>query len=127
MLASLRGRTHHVISAISLLETGEGHQQSRINDTLVTMRVYTNDEIQAYIDTGDPFDKAGGYAIQHPDFAPVEALAGCSAGVIGLPLADLRDLLAEFGVPVPAPLPPICQAQAPFACCQAGAAEHPVR
>lgn len=123
MLAGLRGRDHHVISAVSLLDTATGRQQSRTNDSLVEMRVYSNDEIAAYIDTGDPFDKAGAYAIQHPEFRPVQGLRGCISGVMGLPLADLRDLLAEFGVEGLAALPPICQAQTAFVCCQVSGAQ----
>jgi predicted house-cleaning NTP pyrophosphatase (Maf/HAM1 superfamily) len=82
------------------------------------MRIYGNAEIAAYITTGDPFDKAGAYAIQHPEFRPVQELRGCISGVMGLPLAELRDLLADFGVDVRPPLPPICQAHTAFICCQ---------
>ena len=118
MLAALRGRDHQVISAVSLLDTASGRQIGRVNDTLVTMRLYSNEEIAAYIETGDPFDKAGAYAIQHPVFRPVSAVAGCIAGVMGLPLADLRDLLAEFGVEIAVPLAPICRGHTHFPCCQ---------
>ena len=49
--------------------------------------------IDAYIVTGDPFDKAGSYAIQHPVFRPVDHLEGCRANVVGLPLCHLAELL----------------------------------
>lgn len=120
MLVALRGRDHHVVTAVSVLDSRTGIQRNVVNDTLVTMRLYTNHEIDDYIATGDPFDKAGGYAIQHPTFQPVTAIDGCFAGVMGLPLADLRTLLAEFGVLITASLPPICRAQGAFVCCQAG-------
>ncbi len=107
MLSALRGRDHHVMSAVSVLDNRTGMQRSVVNDTRVTMRSYTNDEIDAYIATGDPFDKAGGYAIQHAGFHPVTALDGCFAGVMGLPLADLSTLLAGFGVVLTTALPPI--------------------
>ncbi len=123
MLAALRGRDHQVVSAVSVLDTATGIQRERVNSTQVTMRLYTNAEIDAYIATGDPFDKAGAYAIQHPEFRPVGELSGCIAGVMGLPLADLRDLLHEFGVAVAAPLPPICQSQTHFVCCQVAGAQ----
>lgn len=119
MLAALRGRDHHVITAVCLLDTASGRLLTRSNDSLVAMRLYTNDEIAAYIDTGDPFDKAGGYAIQHAQFRPVEGMRGCIAGVMGLPLGDVRELLAEFGLEIDAPLPPVCQAHTEFICCQA--------
>lgn len=118
MLATLRGRDHQVVSAVSLLDTAGGRQVSRINTTTVSMRLYSNQEIADYIQTGDPFDKAGAYAIQHPVFRPVSALNGCIAGVMGLPLADLRALLAEYGVAVSVPLAPVCQSHTDFACCQ---------
>lgn len=118
MLTALRGRDHHVVTAISLLDSGTGIQRTLVNDTLVTMRVYTNDEIDAYIATGDPFDKAGAYAIQHPIFRPVASISGCYAGVMGMPLGDLRTLLAEFGVILTAALPPVCAAQGAARCCQ---------
>jgi septum formation protein len=119
MLMALRGRDHHVLTAVSVLDSASGIQRTIVNDTVVTMRLYTNDEIEVYIATGDPFDKAGGYAIQHPLFRPVEAIDGCFAGVMGLPLGDLRTLLAGFGVVVTAALSPICRAHGAACCCQA--------
>jgi septum formation protein len=70
-----------------------------VHTAAVTMRDYSDEEIDAYIATGDPFDKAGGYAIQHPTFRPVAALQGCYLGVMGLSLCDLILLLREMGVP----------------------------
>jgi predicted house-cleaning NTP pyrophosphatase (Maf/HAM1 superfamily) len=62
------------------------------------MRDYSNAEIEAYIATGDPMDKAGAYAIQHRDFRPVVKLTDCFAGVMGLPLCHLTRALRKFGV-----------------------------
>lgn len=131
MLQALRARTHIVYTALCLRLSGEenweknwGRTWVRMSATKVTMRNYSDAEIESYIDSGDPFDKAGGYAIQHPDFAPVEALDGCASGVVGFPLADLRDLLAEAGVVIEQPLPPICERRVGFACCQREAATN---
>jgi MAF protein len=118
MLTALRDRPHEVHTGISVLRWPDGEQQSCVNTTQVQMRDYSDAEIAAYVATGDPLDKAGGYAIQHPDFAPVCALRGCMAGVIGLPLGDLRTLLATVGVEVTAAIPPVCRRQTAFACCQ---------
>jgi septum formation protein len=118
MLRSLRGRDHDVISAVSVLHTATGAQHTRENETLVTMRDYSDDEIAAYVAGGDPHDKAGAYAIQHAGFHPVTAVRGCVASVTGLPLADLCDILREFGIVVTRELPPICNARTPFGCCQ---------
>ena len=123
MLRQLRRGVHQVHSGVSVLRrTTDGitGQETIVNSTDVVMRPYTDAEIAAYVATGDPMDKAGAYAIQHPVFAPVQQISGCISGVMGLPLADLRDLLAQFGVQVGCPLSPLCQFHAAFACCQAG-------
>lgn len=118
MLQVLHNSPHQVHSGISLLDTVSGKQVSRVNSTLVQMRDYSAAEIAAYVASGDPLDKAGAYAIQHPTFAPVCALAGCISGVIGLPLAELRDLLAAFGITLPTPVDTVCARHTPFPCCQ---------
>lgn len=118
MLQALRAGPHHVHSGISLLDTVSGQQVSRVNSTLVQMRDYSEAEMAEYVATGDPLDKAGAYAIQHPVFAPVCALTGCISGVIGLPLADLRVLLADFGFTLATPVAPVCARHTPFPCCQ---------
>lgn len=96
MLARLRGVMHVVCTAITLLSIdaqGQRHQQTRLTRTRVTMRDYTDAEIEAYIATGDPFDKAGGYAIQHEEFAPVGRIEGSYTNVVGLPVDELREML----------------------------------
>ena len=99
----LRNGPHQVHSGFSVLETRTGRQLTEVNSTNVIMRDYSDEEIEKYIATGDPFDKAGAYAIQHPVFAPAVGVDGCLSGVMGLPLADLSALLADFGI-VPASL-----------------------
>lgn len=118
MLTLLRDREHEVHTSVSVLCWPGGEQQSRVNTSQVQMRNYSDPEVAAYVVTGDPRDKAGAYAIQHPVFAPVCALRGCISGVIGLPLGDLRELLAQAGVALPAPVAPVCRRQTTFACCQ---------
>jgi len=123
MLTHLRDRAHQVYSSISLLQTtpnGIGQQLTRVNTTDVWMRCYSDDEIDAYVASGDPMDKAGAYAIQNASFAPVRRISGCISGVIGLPLAMLRDMLAERDVILKQPLPPICHFYTDFECCVSG-------
>ncbi len=111
MLQRLRGRTHQVCTAITLLKldtTSQSTPLTRVTCTDVTMRDYSDAEIEAYIATGDPFDKAGSYAIQHADFHPVARIEGCYTNVVGLPVCTLRNMLVEFGWPgiepaIPAP------------------------
>jgi hypothetical protein len=80
------------------------------------MRHYTNDEIDAYIATGDPSDKAGAYAIQHPDFRPVSGLSGCYAGVMGLPLCHLTRALRRFGLLLTDDIAQRCQQELQYDC-----------
>jgi len=96
MLQSLRKSPHRVITAVAVSRPGD--VASELDISTVTMRPYTDAEIDAYIATGDPFDKAGSYAIQHPEFAPVARMGGCYAGVMGLPLAVTARLLAAAGL-----------------------------
>ena len=67
-----------------------GRLVSDLCATRVPMRDYSGGEIERYVASGDPLDKAGAYAIQHPEFHPVAALSGCYASVMGLPLCHLQ-------------------------------------
>ncbi len=125
MLQTLRNRPHHVHSSVCVLDRRSGARLTRVNSTAVQMRDYSDAELAAYVATGDPRDKAGGYAIQHPEFAPVCALDGCISGVIGLPLRDMGDLLAAFGVTVAASVAAVCERQTAFHCCQRPATTQP--
>ena len=60
---------------------------------MVHMRDFSDAEIEAYIASGDPFDKAGGYAIQNESFQPVASIEGSYSNVVGLPLDELREVL----------------------------------
>lgn len=96
MLIALRGRTHQVHTGLCLVDRTAHREELSVHSAEVTMRAYSDDELEAYIATGDPFDKAGAYAIQDPVFRPVEHLAGCYLGVMGLSICDLVRLLARL-------------------------------
>ena len=96
MLHALRGRAHHVVTGVAVI--GGDRDLVAHSDTAVTMRDYTDAEIEAFIGTGSPFDKAGGYASQDPVFNPTRSIEGCACSVVGLPLRTLRALLREAGV-----------------------------
>lgn len=100
MLHALRGRTHHVNSGVCILDARTGKEVVDTHSAMVTMRDYSDAEIEAYIATGDPMDKAGAYAIQHPVFRPVAVMEGCYTGVMGLSICRLIQVLADFGLPV---------------------------
>lgn len=116
MLKSLRGRTHQVYTAVSAVDTRTGQTVTELSATDVPMRPYTQDEIDAYIASGDPFDKAGGYAIQHPEFKPAAHLTGCYANVVGLPLCHLVRALKKLGLRPPNDIPSSCQRTLQYEC-----------
>ncbi len=115
MLRALRDRTHQVYTAVCV--AGDGGLAARLCVCDVTMRAYSDAEIAAYVATGDPLDKAGAYAIQHPAFAPVARWEGCYAGIMGLPLRLAADLLGAAGVTVPADVVAVCEALSGQRCC----------
>jgi septum formation protein len=115
MLRMLRGRTHQVFTAVCVAQGGNLASQLSISD--VTMRPYSDAEIAVYVATGDPLDKAGAYAIQHPRFSPVAAWDGCYAGIMGLPLRLAREMLAEAGVSAPGGPATVCRALNGGRCC----------
>jgi MAF protein len=95
MLEALRGRPHAVTTGLAVAAPGVGGILSGHETTTVHMRSYTDNEIDAYVASGEPFDKAGGYAVQDPDFAPAERVQGCYLNVVGLPLCRLSELIAK--------------------------------
>ncbi len=104
MLNDLRGKTHIVTTALCAARAGVPDEiYTTVEHTRVCMRNYTDAEITDYIATGDPFDKAGGYAFQHEDFHPVERIEGCAPGLIGLQLCQLQIALTQLGVSAPIP------------------------
>jgi MAF protein len=108
MLRTLRGREHTVATGVALIDPAHRTMRSATSATRVRMRDFSDEEMAAYIATGDPHDKAGAYSIQHPSFQPVATLAGCHLGVIGLPVCLVSALLDGNGSQriVRAPLPP---------------------
>jgi MAF protein len=98
MLRRLRGRTHQVCTGIAVLRMSDKRLVTDLCVTDVPMRKYSDEEIETYVATGDPLDKAGAYAIQHRGFQPVEHLNGCYASVMGLPLCHLTRALRKLDV-----------------------------
>jgi septum formation protein len=90
---------------------------TRLHESKVWMRPYSDAEIEAYVASGDPLDKAGAYAIQNKTFAPVERLEGCFASVMGLPLGELAATLRDVGLPLPT-IGPLCSRYTGRPCCQ---------
>jgi MAF protein len=116
MLTRLRGRTHQVYTAVALLRISDGLLLKDLCITDVPMRDYSNEEICAYVATGDPLDKAGAYAIQHPEFHPVASMSGCYASVMGLPLCHVTRMLRKLGIETNADVPMGCQQLLEYDC-----------
>ncbi|MHB8742373.1 MAG: Maf family protein [Sulfuricaulis sp.] len=95
LLRRLAGRTHEVLSAICVVHRET--ELTALSTSRVTFRQMTDPEIEHYWDTGEPADKAGGYAIQGRAAAFVAHLAGSYSGVMGLPLHELSDILQKIG------------------------------
>jgi septum formation protein len=116
MLRQLRGRSHVVYTGITVWQPRTWRLVNELASSAVFMRDYSDAEIDAYVATGDPLDKAGAYAIQHQGFAPVARMEGCWLTVMGLPLCHLRRALEAFGLVVPASVPGACRAFTRQAC-----------
>lgn len=108
MLKRLSGRTHQVVTAVCVI-LGEGatmQLKTRVSNSDVTFKVLTEQEIDAYLATNDAYDKAGSYGIQGRAGVFIQHISGSFTGVMGLPLFETAQLLAEFGLNLPLPPSP---------------------
>jgi len=96
MLAALSNRSHRVHTAVAV--GGSGRTVLGVATTLVSMRPFTSEEIEAYVATGAPMDKAGSYAVQDEAFHPVREWQGSYTNIVGLPLELTARLLGLVGV-----------------------------
>jgi MAF protein len=96
MLSRLRNRDHVVITAVAV--AGHGEVRVEAPSSRVTMRAYSDTEVETWIASGGPFDKAGAYAVQDAAFAPVARIDGCYCNVMGLPLWTTLRMLSEAGI-----------------------------
>ena len=116
MLRQLRGHRHQVYTGLAVLDSSTGNLLKDLCVTDVPMRNYSDAEIARYVETGDPLDKAGAYAIQHDQFHPVAGLTGCFASVMGLPLCHLLRLLERLDMPIDPDVPTRCQHHLNYPC-----------
>lgn len=108
MLTRLRGRDHDVLTAVALIDTRDGSTRSRVVTTTVHMRDFDDAVLRAYVATGEPMDKAGGYGIQRGTRDLIAGFTGCYTSVVGFPLCEVATLLLEAGAEVPG-FPPYCR------------------
>lgn len=107
MLRLLRGRAHRVPTGVALTAP-DGAETSLVETARVTMHPYTEVAIGSYLATGEPFDKAGAYAVQGAGGALVVSVAGCYTTVVGLPLCRVATLLTTAGFAQPAAPTALC-------------------
>ena len=98
MLRTLSGRTHRVITALCLIRAPERVLAWRHETTSVTFRKLTNEEIENYVASGEPFDKAGGYAIQGLASRFVPRVEGCYFNVVGLPIPLVYEIVKSIAI-----------------------------
>ena len=97
MLRSLAGNWHHVYTGITVINTRSGRVLSNVDKTRVHLVPMTEQEIDAYVATGEPLDKAGAYGIQGMGGMFVDRIDGSYSNVVGLPMSMLRIMLAQVG------------------------------
>ena len=97
MLSKLSGRTHSVITGVTLIRLPDAERRSFVETTQVQFAQIPDEEILRYLATGEPFDKAGSYAIQGRAGRYIPRVEGCYFNIVGLPLARLYQTLTELG------------------------------
>jgi len=116
ILKKLRNRTHLVHTAIVVGVPSRGMTRQELCSTEVRMRLYSDEELLAYVRSGDPLDKAGAYAIQNPEFDPVQKISGCYASVMGLPLCHFERALRRLGFGARNGVPYRCMRELAYTC-----------
>ena len=97
IIRSLAGNWHHVYTGITVINTRSGRILRNVDKTRVHLVPMTEQEIDAYVATGEPLDKAGAYGIQGMGGIFVDRIDGSYSNVVGLPMSMLRIMLAQVG------------------------------
>jgi septum formation protein len=98
MLATIAGKTHVVYTGLTLAHQGRGYQETRVAESEVRMLPLSPSEIEWYVRTGEPLDKAGAYAVQGIGAMFIDSIHGSYTNVVGLPLATLFQMLRRAGI-----------------------------
>ena len=99
MLQQLSGRTHSVLSGVAMVRLPDGERRQFTESTLVHFRLITDEELSSYLATEEPYDKAGGYAIQGQAGRYIPRIEGCYFNVVGLPLSRVLTERQTLGWP----------------------------
>ena len=97
MLRQLRGTHHQVATGVTVLEAVSGRRLTDVVTSDITLRNFTDEEIEASIHSGIPLDKAGAYAVQDELLRPAESWVGCYSNIVGLPMCRVGQMLEELG------------------------------
>jgi septum formation protein len=97
MLEKLSGRTHTVVTGVTLIRLPDAERRTFVESTLVHFAQLTTEDIHRYLATGEPFDKAGAYAIQGVASRFIPRIEGSYFNVVGLPIATVTHALSELG------------------------------
>ncbi|MEW6066047.1 septum formation protein Maf [Desulforamulus profundi] len=100
MLKSLQGRSHEVFTGLAVIDAATGQSVVTHQATAVRFKPLSSEQIQRYVDTGEPMGKAGAYAVQGKASIFIDSIRGCYFNVVGLPVAKLADALRMFGVEI---------------------------
>lgn len=100
MLSLLSGKYHSVYTGIAMVQVPSGRMEAGYSETKVKFRALSAEEIQSYVATGEPLDKAGAYGIQGKGGVLVERIEGCYFNVVGLPLSKLAEMLQKFEISI---------------------------
>ncbi|HEX2120669.1 MAG TPA: Maf family protein [Thermoanaerobaculia bacterium] len=98
MLATIAGQTHVVYTGVTLENRERGHRDTRVAESEVRMLPLSPPEIEWYVATGEPLDKAGAYAVQGIGAMFIDSIHGSYTNVVGLPLATLFQMLRKAGI-----------------------------
>ena len=98
MLGTIAGKTHMVYTGVTLENAGANYRDTRVAETEVRMLPLEGPEIEWYVETGEPLDKAGAYAAQGIGGMFIESIHGSFTNVVGLPLATLFQMLRRAGI-----------------------------
>ena len=97
MLEMLKGRVHHVVTGVTVCGTNGAGLLSSVRSTSVHVREYSESEMEDYLNSGTPMDRAGAYGVQDAPFNPVTKVNGCYLNVVGLPMCTVVTLMAKVG------------------------------
>ncbi|MFO1463369.1 MAG: Maf family protein [bacterium] len=101
ILRRLAGKCHQIFTGVAVIDAAGGHWSGAISQVTVAMRPASDAELRDYVASGEPLDKAGAYAIQGKGRDLIAAVEGDYFAAVGLPLRELAEILAEYGMPPP--------------------------